>query len=87
MTATTSQNAAMVPDGTVPVLSAVNVVKEFKVAGGHITAVDNVSVDFHAGKVLAVVGESGSGKSPLARMLLRLMPVTSGSITLTAPSG
>jgi peptide/nickel transport system ATP-binding protein len=80
MTATSSQNAAVVPEGTVPVLSAVNVVKEFKVAGGHITAVDNVSVDFHAGKVLAVVGESGSGKSTLARMLLRLMPVTSGTI-------
>jgi ABC-type glutathione transport system ATPase component len=80
MTAPTSQNAAVVPEGTVPVLSAVNVVKEFKVAGGHITAVDNVSVDFHAGKVLAVVGESGSGKSTLARMLLRLMPVTSGTI-------
>jgi peptide/nickel transport system ATP-binding protein len=80
MTATTEQNAASVPGSDVPVLSAVNVVKQFKVAGGHITAVDNVSVDFHAGKVLAVVGESGSGKSTLARMLLRLMPVTSGSI-------
>ncbi len=80
MTATSDQAAAVVPDGSVPVLSAVNVVKEFRVAGGHITAVDNVSVDFHAGKVLAVVGESGSGKSTLARMLLRLMPVTSGTI-------
>lgn len=64
-----------------PVLSAKNVTKEFKVAGGHITAVNDVSVDFHAGKVLAVVGESGSGKSTLARMLLRLMPVTSGTIS------
>ena len=81
MTATTAQNAAGVPGGDTPVLSAINVVKQFKVAGGHITAVDNVSVDFHAGKVLAVVGESGSGKSTLARMLLRLMPVTSGTIT------
>ena len=80
MTVTTAQNAAAVPDGNLPVLSAVNVVKQFKVAGGHITAVDDVSVDFHAGKVLAVVGESGSGKSTLARMLLRLMPVTSGTI-------
>jgi peptide/nickel transport system ATP-binding protein len=80
MTATSSQNEAVAPDGSVPVLSAINVVKEFRVAGGHITAVDNVSVDFHAGKVLAVVGESGSGKSTLARMLLRLMPVTSGRI-------
>jgi peptide/nickel transport system ATP-binding protein len=64
-----------------PVLSASHVTKQFRVAGGHITAVDDVSVDFHAGKVLAVVGESGSGKSTLARMLLRLMPVTSGTIT------
>jgi peptide/nickel transport system ATP-binding protein len=64
-----------------PVLSARNVTKQFKVAGGQITAVDDVSVDFRAGKVLAVVGESGSGKSTLARMLLRLMPVTSGTIT------
>lgn len=80
MTATSSQPAAVVSEGPVPVLSAVDVVKEFKVAGGHITAVDHVTVDFHAGKVLAVVGESGSGKSTLARMLLRLMPVTSGAI-------
>lgn len=63
-----------------PVLAASHVTKQFKVAGGHITAVDDVSVEFHAGKVLAVVGESGSGKSTLARMLLRLMPVTSGTI-------
>ena len=80
MTATYSQGSAVEPEAKVPVLSAINVVKEFRVAGGHITAVDNVSVDFHAGKVLAVVGESGSGKSTLARMLLRLMPVTSGTI-------
>ncbi len=65
----------------VPVLSATHVTKQFKVAGGHITAVDDVTVDFHTGKVLAVVGESGSGKSTLARMLLRLMPVTSGTIS------
>ena len=61
MTATSDQAAAVVPDGAVPVLSAVNVVKEFKVAGGHITAVDNVSVDFHAGKVLAVVANADTG--------------------------
>ena len=64
-----------------PVLAASHVTKQFRVAGGHLTAVDDVSVEFHEGKVLAVVGESGSGKSTLARMLLRLMPVTSGTIT------
>ncbi|MCB0913778.1 MAG: ABC transporter ATP-binding protein, partial [Propionibacteriaceae bacterium] len=63
------------------VLTASHVTKQFRIAGGHLTAVDDVSVEFHKGKVLAVVGESGSGKSTLARMLLRLMPVTSGTIT------
>jgi peptide/nickel transport system ATP-binding protein len=62
------------------VLSAKNIVKQFRGPGGLFTAVDDVSVDFRRGKVLAVVGESGSGKSTLARMLLRLMPVTSGQI-------
>jgi peptide/nickel transport system ATP-binding protein len=80
MTETTTGKSAT-GTGLVPVLSATHVTKQFKVAGGHITAVDDVSVDFHAGKVLAVVGESGSGKSTLARMLLRLMPVTSGTIS------
>ena len=64
-----------------PLLSCRNVTKQFSVAGGHITAVDDVSLDFPEASVLAVVGESGSGKSTLARMLLRLMPVTSGTIT------
>ncbi|HEX2857991.1 MAG TPA: ABC transporter ATP-binding protein [Propionibacteriaceae bacterium] len=78
MTATAQQPRAASTDQAV--LSAKNVTKQFSVPGGHFTAVDNVTVDFHAGKVLAVVGESGSGKSTLARMLLRLMPVTSGQI-------
>jgi len=75
-----SEQLDATPAAAGPVLSAVNVTKQFRVSGGHLTAVDDVSVDFHAGKVLAVVGESGSGKSTLARMLLRLMPVTSGQI-------
>jgi ABC-type glutathione transport system ATPase component len=63
------------------VLSCTNVSKEFSVAGSKLVAVDDVSLQFEAGSVLAVVGESGSGKSTLARMLLRLMPVTSGTIS------
>ncbi|UVY82968.1 dipeptide/oligopeptide/nickel ABC transporter ATP-binding protein [Brachybacterium sp. NBEC-018] len=64
-----------------PLLSCRDLTKTFSVAGGSITAVDSVSLDFPASSVLAVVGESGSGKSTLARMLLRLMPATSGTIT------
>lgn len=61
-------------------LSCQNLTKEFTVAGSKITAVDDVSLEFPETSVLAVVGESGSGKSTLARMLLRLMPATSGTI-------
>lgn len=62
------------------VLSCQNLTKTFSGGGEKITAVDDVTLDFPAASVLAVVGESGSGKSTLARMLLRLMPPTSGTI-------
>jgi peptide/nickel transport system ATP-binding protein len=43
-------------------------------------AVDRVSLQLHAGEVLAIVGESGSGKTTLARMMLGLLRPTSGDI-------
>ena len=45
-------------------------------------AVDDVSLDLVAGRVVAVVGESGSGKSVLARMLARIVRPTSGALAL-----
>jgi peptide/nickel transport system ATP-binding protein len=46
-----------------------------------IKAVQDVSLALQKGRTTAVVGESGSGKSSLARCLLRLEDVSSGTIT------
>ena len=44
-------------------------------------AVDDVSLDIPRGSVTGVVGESGCGKSTLARLVLRLIAATSGTVT------
>ncbi|MFM8301378.1 MAG: ABC transporter ATP-binding protein, partial [Gemmatimonadota bacterium] len=45
-------------------------------------AVDGLSLTIDRGEVLGLIGPSGSGKTSVARALMRLTPVTSGTIHL-----
>jgi len=67
-----------------PVLEVSNVSKEYRVRGrgGVLRAVDDVSFTVGRGRTTAIVGESGSGKTTTARMVLGLVPATSGTIRL-----
>ena len=60
-----------------PLIEAHNLVKRY----GPSTVVNDVSLSISAGETLGLVGESGSGKSTVARMLLRLIEPTSGSVS------
>ncbi|MCS7250979.1 MAG: ABC transporter ATP-binding protein [Anaerolineae bacterium] len=47
---------------------------------GKLTAVSEVSFEIGEKEIVALIGESGSGKSTIGKMILRLIPPTSGTI-------
>ncbi|MEO1988281.1 MAG: ABC transporter ATP-binding protein [Martelella sp.] len=55
------------------VLEIKNLTTEFPGREQNFRAVDDVSIELHAGKTLCVVGESGSGKSVMSRSILQIV--------------
>jgi oligopeptide/dipeptide ABC transporter ATP-binding protein len=75
------------PQGLTPLLRVERLVRDFPVpragwrrAAGRLRAVDEVSFSLEPGETLGLVGESGCGKTTVGRLILRLLPVTSGRI-------
>ncbi|MBL8700717.1 MAG: ATP-binding cassette domain-containing protein, partial [Alphaproteobacteria bacterium] len=46
----------------------------YRVPGGSVAALSDVSLEVARGRTLAVVGESGSGKSTVALAVMGLLP-------------
>jgi peptide/nickel transport system ATP-binding protein/oligopeptide transport system ATP-binding protein len=73
--------------GTGTILAVRDLVKNYPLRAGlfrrvsaAVQAVSGISFDIGSGETLGLVGESGSGKSTTARLLLRLIDATSGSV-------
>jgi peptide/nickel transport system ATP-binding protein len=74
------------PEGEM-LLQASDVAKHFSIRKGvfrrvvgHVKAVDGVDLAIRRGRTMALVGESGCGKTTLGKTLIRLLPLTRGTI-------
>jgi peptide/nickel transport system ATP-binding protein len=69
-----------------PAIEVRDLGKTFAISAGlfkplrRVTAVEGVSFSVPHGGVMGIVGESGCGKSTLARMIMGLLPATSGEV-------
>lgn len=91
-TATTSNDTtavpiAHVPEGQSPLLRVENLKVYYPIKQGLLRrtvgynkAVDGISFDVYKGQTLGLVGESGCGKTTTGRAILRLLPITVGSV-------
>ena len=77
-----------VPEGEPPLLSVQNLKVYYPIRQGvfgritdQVRAVDGISFDVYRGQTLGLVGESGCGKTTAGRAILRLIPITAGTVT------
>ena len=81
----TDQN---IPKGQVPLLKVENLQVYYSIKKGllrrvigYTKAVDGISFNVYKGQTLGLVGESGCGKTTTGRAILRLLPITGGTVT------
>lgn len=74
------------------IIAARHLTKQFKLKRASLLqspptlrAVSDVDVNVEHGKVVGLVGESGSGKSTLGRLLVDLLPLSSGQVLFDIP--
>ncbi|RRD40824.1 MacB family efflux pump subunit [Comamonadaceae bacterium OH3737_COT-264] len=72
-------SASQTARGAAPLLEVRQLCREFPAGEGTIAVLKNVSLDIHAGEMVAIVGQSGSGKSTLMNILGCLDQPSSGS--------
>jgi putative ABC transport system ATP-binding protein len=65
---------------TTPVIQAINVSRDYQLAGETVHAVRNVSLDVRVGEFITLVGRSGSGKTTLLNILAGLDQPTAGQV-------
>ncbi|MBD3812376.1 MAG: ABC transporter ATP-binding protein [Betaproteobacteria bacterium] len=65
-------------DAGAPLIVAQGVRKHY----GNIHAVDGVDLDIRSGELFGLIGHNGAGKSTLFKMMLGLIPATSGDIRI-----
>ena len=68
-------------------ISLEGICKYFRVTGGTLKAVDNITLDIHRGETFGLVGESGCGKSTLGRVVMGIYTPTAGSLTYDGQKG
>jgi len=65
-----------IPECQIPAVALKGVSAQY----GAVPVLDNIDIEIHSGRTLAVVGESGSGKSTAARVITGLLPAKQGSV-------
>ncbi|MGZ4737180.1 MAG: ABC transporter ATP-binding protein [Acidimicrobiia bacterium] len=85
----TPAEALAAPPATAPLLEVKGLRKDFPLQSGllrrtvgFVKAVDGIDLSIAPGQTLGLVGESGSGKSTTARLILRLIEPTGGTVLL-----